>query len=113
MFKTRNLKFILKNLRKKNRYTQATVAQKLGISTRAYAKIEAGDINLTVERLHKLSTIFNVDITYFLEYENNKQVITNNLDSPIALLKHYQEAVVLLKEQNEMLRVIINKQLKD
>src|SRR5690606_20864977 len=110
MYKMKKIKFTLKNLRKKNNFTQAIIAEKLGISIRAYAKIESGETNLTIERLHKLSTIFNMDITEFLEYETNKLETTNDPNTHITLLKHYEETIVLLKEQNEMLRKIIFKQ---
>src|SRR5690606_19789664 len=86
MYKMKKIKFTLKNLRKKNNFTQAIIAEKLGISIRAYAKIESGETNLTIERLHKLSTIFNMDITEFLEYETNKLETTNDPNTHITLL---------------------------
>lgn len=60
------IKKTLRALRKKRNYTQAQLANKLGISTRAYAKIEAGETNLTIGRLRTIAIILDVSLTELL-----------------------------------------------
>lgn len=52
----------LKNLRLSNGLTQKDVAEKLKMTTSAYAKIERGERNLTINAEKKLANLFNVDI---------------------------------------------------
>ena len=48
-------------------YTQAYVANKLGISQNAYSKIESGASKLSVSTLFSLSYIFDIDVLAFFE----------------------------------------------
>lgn len=52
----------LKKLRLSNSLTQKDVAEKLNMTTSAYAKIERGERNLTINAEKKLANLFNVDI---------------------------------------------------
>lgn len=52
----------LKKLRLSNGLTQKDVAEKLKMTTSAYAKIERGERNLTINAEKKLANLFNVDI---------------------------------------------------
>jgi transcriptional regulator with XRE-family HTH domain len=47
----------LKQLRELKNFTQEYMAQQLGLSTRAYSKIETGETQLTINRLNEISTI--------------------------------------------------------
>lgn len=52
----------LKKLRLSNGLTQKDVTEKLKMTTSAYAKIERGERNLTINAEKKLANLFNVDI---------------------------------------------------
>ena len=52
----------LKKLKLSNGLTQKDVAEKLKMTTSAYAKIERGERNLTINAEKKLANLFNVDI---------------------------------------------------
>lgn len=52
----------LKKLRLSNGLTPKDVAEKLKMTTSAYAKIERGERNLTINAEKKLANLFNVDI---------------------------------------------------
>ena len=55
----------LRMLRLKNNLSQENVAFELGISQKAYSKIENGQVRLTQDKVKKLSELFNVS-TYEL-----------------------------------------------
>ncbi|MCR1838087.1 XRE family transcriptional regulator [Rodentibacter caecimuris] len=46
----------IKIMREMNQWTQEEVAEKLGMSTTGYAKIERGQTNVSVEKLKELLT---------------------------------------------------------
>jgi HTH-type transcriptional regulator / antitoxin HipB len=56
------LRPILQSFRKKAGLTQAAVADKLGITQQSYAQIEANPASTSVERLHKILRLLNVDL---------------------------------------------------
>lgn len=56
-------------LRKRNKLTQKALAAKLDIDTRQLRRIERGDINVTVSSIEPISTILNVDLTEFFNFE--------------------------------------------
>ena len=55
-----DIKSKLKSIRKEKKYTQGFVAEKLGISLRAYTKIENGETQLTIDRLGEIIEILNI-----------------------------------------------------
>lgn len=61
----------LKEIRLKNNYKQEYVASELGITQKAYSKLENGQTCLTVDKIFKLAKIYNISPGYFinLEYE--------------------------------------------
>lgn len=62
----------IRNLREDNDYTQSFVAEKLGITQRAYSYYENGGRTLTPELLIKIADFYNVSIDYLLGQTNNK-----------------------------------------
>jgi len=104
------IKKTLRSLRKKRNYTQAQLAEKLGISARAYAKIEAGETNLTIGRLRAIAVILDVSLTELLGDLPDDNLVIAPVDT-IPLLQHYQETIILLKQQNETLTKLLHKQL--
>lgn len=67
----------LKELRKNKGWTQAKVAQKLGVTAAQYAYIEAGkrqaDLNLSTAS--KLADIFKISLSKIRKYE---EALSNN-----------------------------------
>ncbi|HEM4729304.1 TPA: helix-turn-helix transcriptional regulator [Streptococcus suis] len=57
----------LRDLREDNDYTQKDVANHLTLTHSAYAKIERGDRQLSVEVLIKLSSLYAVSTDYLLD----------------------------------------------
>lgn len=105
----------IKKIRKQKKFTQAHIAYELGITTRAYSKIENGETNLTIEKLYKITDILNVTLLYLFDGDavgktnlTNEKTLNNN-NSNISLIKHYQKTIILLKEHNELLKKLLDK----
>ena len=57
----------IKIMREMNQWTQEEVAEKLGMSTTGYAKIERGQTNVSVEKLKQIAQVFNLNIAQLLD----------------------------------------------
>ena len=68
----------IKQAREVKRISQDFVATKLGISTRAYSKIETGETQLTISRLNEICTILEVDPMKVLGFDDKKVFNINN-----------------------------------
>ena len=66
----------IKNLRELRNFTQDYMAKELGLSTRAYSKIESGETQLTINRLNEIATILNADPMKLLGFDS--QNVLNN-----------------------------------
>lgn len=55
----------LKEIRLKNNYTQEYVASELGITQKAYSKLENGQTCLSQDKIMKLVQIYNISPDYF------------------------------------------------
>lgn len=64
----------IKIMREMNQWTQEDVAEKLGMSTTGYAKIERGQTNVSVEKLKQIAQIFNLNVAQLLD-DDDKFVI--------------------------------------
>ena len=56
-----------KIMREMNQWTQEEVAEKLGMSTTGYAKIERGQTNVSVEKLKQIAQVFNLNVAQLLD----------------------------------------------
>jgi addiction module HigA family antidote len=59
------------DLRKKNDWSQTTLAKKLGISKSTMSKIENGSRKITTDELIRLAEIFDSSSDYLLGLQNN------------------------------------------
>lgn len=121
-------------LRENKNLTQDQMAERLGMSTNGYAKIERGETRLTIPKLEQIVEIFDTDvlelmslgekIVYFQDSDNHSINIINptsqDLTAEIIQLKqtitHQQEIleaknqlIEAQKLQLESLQKIINK----
>lgn len=109
----------LKVLRTERGLTQEAVAEQLNISLSAYARMERGEIEMTIQRLEAVANLFGKNIIDMLEltgmkashnfnsnshFENN-QVYQGNLQFPAVS----QEAHELLKKQVETLDIAVQR----
>jgi transcriptional regulator with XRE-family HTH domain len=108
----------LKQLRELKNFTQEYMAQQLGLSTRAYSKIETGETQLTINRLNEISTILGVDPIEALGFDH--QNIFNNYGTqegniglnqtfnlPDKLIEQYEKRIEQLESEVLFLRVLV------
>jgi len=57
----------LRVLREEKALTQRDVAEKLGISQAAYSRLEKGEVEVSLNKLIKLSEVYGVDLAVMLE----------------------------------------------
>jgi transcriptional regulator with XRE-family HTH domain len=108
----------IKKLRELKNYTQEFMAKKLGLSTRAYSKIETGETQLTINRLNEISSILAVSPMGILDFDD-KQVFNNckqdgyiginHISMPEKLIKQYEDTIQSLKEQISLMKMLLNK----
>jgi transcriptional regulator with XRE-family HTH domain len=68
----------IKQIRELKNFTQEYVAQKLGLSARAYSKIETGETQLTINRLNEISIVLGIDPMEVLGFDDTKIFNINN-----------------------------------
>lgn len=105
------IKITLKKLRKEKHLTQQNLANKLGISVKAYSKIEAGETSLDIERLRGLATVFELNMPELLSYLFVEDIVVPN--DIITISRHYEETIALLKQQYDTLSNFLVKQSKE
>jgi transcriptional regulator with XRE-family HTH domain len=108
----------IKQIRELKNFTQDYVAQKLGLSTRAYSKIETGETQLTINRLNEISSILEVQPMEVLGFDDKKIFNINNSTGnngynnilyPEKLIQQYEETIKALKEQVQLLKLLHEK----
>lgn len=108
----------IKQIRELKNFTQEYVAQKLGLSTRAYSKIETGETQLTINRLNEISAIMGVppmevlgfdDKQVFNNYKQDGYIGINHINIPEKLIQQYEETIQALKEQIQLLKLLQDK----
>ena len=67
----------IKKLREYNNYTQDWMASQLGISQRAYSKIENDEVAISIDKLLSISELLGVNASEFLNKDGKH--IYNNL----------------------------------
>jgi transcriptional regulator with XRE-family HTH domain len=105
----------IKQIRELKNLTQDYVAHQLGLSTRAYSKIETGETQLTINRLNDISTILGVTAMEVLGFDD-KQVFNNckqdgyiginHISIPDKLINQYEETIKSLKDQIDLLKLL-------
>ena len=107
----------IRKIRELKNISQEFVANELGITTRAYSKIETGETQLTINRLDKICKILNVTPQELLGFdsalifnnnfhnEQGTQQAFNNTD--IQQVKELYER--LLKEKDKVISVLEKK----
>lgn len=109
----------LKQLRELKNYTQEYMAQQLGLSTRAYSKIETGETQLTINRLNEISSILGIDPIEALGFDH--QNVFNNCSQegnyntigksiyqlPDKLIEQYEKRIEQLESEVMFLRVLV------
>jgi transcriptional regulator with XRE-family HTH domain len=108
----------IKQIRELKNITQEYVAQKLGLSTRAYSKIESGETQLTINRLNEISEVLEIQPLEILGFDDKKIFNINNSTGnngynnimyPDKLIQQYEETIQSLKEQIQLMKLLQDK----
>jgi len=81
----------LKSIRKLKNFTQETVAEKLGISTYSYAKIERGETDVKYSRLQQIAKIMGIELENLFSMDDKKVFNLNGETNNIQLYQHVVE----------------------
>lgn len=92
----------LKHLRELRDFTQAYLAVSLGISARAYSKIEQGSSRLSVKRLYQIAEVLEVSVNDILQF-SNELYFNSNSQEPVSKNTAIMEDVEGLKDLYERL----------
>ncbi len=107
----------IKQIRELKNITQEHIANELGLSTRAYSKIETGETQLTINRLNEISRILGVDPIEVLGFDdrqvfnNCKQegnIGINHINLPEKLIQQYEKTIQVLEDEVKLLKTLIN-----
>lgn len=110
----------IRQIRELKNVTQESVALKLGISTRAYSKIETGETQLTINRLNEISQALGITPMEVLGFEA-KQVFMNNCNNGGSvgynitmnfsekLATQYEKMISVLEEEVRLLKDLLTK----
>jgi transcriptional regulator with XRE-family HTH domain len=106
----------IKQIRELKNFTQEHVATHLGLTTRAYSKIESGETQLTINRLNEISNILGVEPMEVLGFDE-KQVFNNckqegniginHINIPEKLIQQYEKTIQILEDEVTLLKSLI------
>jgi transcriptional regulator with XRE-family HTH domain len=113
----------IKFIRSSKNWTQEDVAEKLGISTNSYAKIERGETDVNFSRLQQIADVMEIELPHLLDL-NEKNIFNFSCDNhnnwrmnassiEQTELKHELEKANLIIEQQKKEIDYLKQQLSD
>jgi transcriptional regulator with XRE-family HTH domain len=109
----------IKQIRELKNVSQEFVANKLGLSIRAYSKIETGETQLTINRLNEISEALGVDPIEVLGFDerqvfnnckqegNYNTIGTTHLNFPEKLMQQYEKTIAVLEDEIKLLKGLL------
>ncbi|MBX2948040.1 MAG: helix-turn-helix transcriptional regulator [Crocinitomicaceae bacterium] len=107
----------IKQIRELKNYTQEHVAAHLGLSNRAYSKIESGETQLTINRLNDISEILEVDPIELLGFDHRQvfnnctqegNIGINYIQVSDKLIEQYERTIASLENQITLLNSMLS-----
>jgi len=112
----------IKLIRSLKSWTQEEVANKLGITTHSYAKIERGETDVNFSRLQQIAEVMEIDLLQLLsldeknifnlyksKYHHSQQIVQVNSSMEQSENKHELEKANLIIEQQKKEIEYLNK----
>ena len=108
----------LKQIRELKNLSQEYIANQLGLSVRAYSKIETGETQLTINRLNEISRIMGVDPIEVLGFDDKNIFNIHNstgnngynyINLPDKLVQQYEQTIQSLKEQIALMKLLMER----
>jgi len=106
----------IKQIRELKNVTQEYIATQLGLSIRAYSKIETGETQLTINRLNEISKALGIDPIEVLGFDD-KQVFNNckqdgyiginHINLPEKLIQQYEKTIAVLEDEVKLLKGLL------
>ena len=106
----------IKQIRELKNVSQEFVATQLGLSIRAYSKIETGETQLTINRLNEISKALGIDPIEVLGFDD-KQVFNNckqdgyiginHINLPEKLIQQYEKTIAVLEDEVRLLKSLL------
>ena len=106
----------IKKIRELKNVSQEFVATQLGLSIRAYSKIETGETQLTINRLNEISKALGIDPIEVLGFDD-KQVFNNckqdgyiginHINLPEKLIQQYEKTIAVLEDVVRLLKSLL------
>ena len=96
----------IKIMREMNQWTQEEVAEKLGMSTTGYAKIERGQTNVSVEKLKQIAQVFNLNVAQLLD--DDERFVICSISDNHSNYNNYFGTNEKLSLENEKLKQLLN-----
>ena len=106
----------IKQIRELKNITQEYIATQLGLSIRAYSKIETGETQLTINRLNEISKALGIDPIEVLGFDD-KQVFNNckqdgyiginHINLPEKLIQQYEKTIAVLEDEVRLLKSLL------
>ncbi len=107
----------IKSIRKLRNFTQETIAEKLGISTYSYAKIERGETDVKYSRLQQITKIMGIELEDLFSMDDKKVFNLSGDTNHIQLSQHVVESSSIermeSKYEQEKTQLIIKQQQKE
>jgi transcriptional regulator with XRE-family HTH domain len=106
----------IKQIRELKNVSQEFIATQLGLSIRAYSKIETGETQLTINRLNEISKALGVDPIEVLGFDernvfnfNNSQgnMGINHINVPEKLMQQYEKTIAVLEDEIKLLKSML------
>jgi transcriptional regulator with XRE-family HTH domain len=99
----------LRKVREIKGCSQEYIANQLGISTRAYSKIETGQTRLTIRRLDQICSVLDVKKESVLLFDENQFLSKAPEETDVNSIKNLYERLLQEKDrQIELLKSVIS-----
>jgi transcriptional regulator with XRE-family HTH domain len=99
----------LKFIRSAKNWTQEEIAEKLGISIHAYAKIEGGETNVSLSRLEQIAEVMEIELSQLFGLDE-KNVISGDNNTPCQNVNYPSTELIECKHELEKANLIIEEQ---
>jgi transcriptional regulator with XRE-family HTH domain len=98
----------IRHIRKLKGFTQNYLATELGVSQRAYSKIELNETKLNWKKMNQIASILNVSVWELLdtniEDNPNENIAEKNVNLLQKLLNQYEDRIEALKNEVTQLK---------
>jgi transcriptional regulator with XRE-family HTH domain len=118
---SKNIGEKIRQIRDLKGYSQEWVSNQIGISQRAYSKIERNEIKVDWEKITRISEVLEIDPLDLVAFDDN--FIFNNcsqsgkfinsqatMNIPQKLIDQYESRILSLEKEIEFLRSLVKKE---